>query len=305
MTAVVDRPYRATDHEAVRVLLAEGYRRRGRWLTWGLERWAQFRLGMECEREAGVPCREDDIRVWEAGHEVVGVVHPERRDEAWLEIHPDHGSLAPAMLDWARAHHAERVRAGTVRRGLATFAWQADQERATILAEHGFVLDGPVEVLRMRPLDRPVEPVAPPHGYRVRWLDQGDRDELDRMAAVTNLIFPHAELTGDVVAREYAMSVPRATIVAVADDGSFAAWCGVNLDRGVLCGWFEPVGTHPDHRRRGLARAVMSDGLRWFREQGAREAYVGTGAVAAANDLYEGLGLAVAERIDRWRPARP
>ena len=42
-------------------------------------------------------------------------------------------------------------------------------------------------------------------------------------------------------------------------------------------GQFEPVGTHPDHRRRGLASAVMAAGMDWMWARGLRQAFVGTG----------------------------
>src|ERR671936_569373 len=44
--------------------------------------------------------------------------------------------------------------------------------------------------------------------------------------------------------------------VAVAPDGSFAAFCLCWLYEENRAGNLEPVGTHSDHRRRGLARAV-------------------------------------------------
>jgi len=40
-------------------------------------------------------------------------------------------------------------------------------------------------------------------------------------------------------------------------------------------GEFEPVGTHPEYRRRGLARALNLFGLRRLREAGAEHAIVG------------------------------
>lgn len=45
-------------------------------------------------------------------------------------------------------------------------------------------------------------------------------------------------------------------------------------------GCSEPVGTHPAHQRRGLARAVVIDALTALRESGARTAQVGFGSEA-------------------------
>ena len=45
-------------------------------------------------------------------------------------------------------------------------------------------------------------------------------------------------------------------LVAVAPDGTFAAYVGIPYDEANRLGIFEPVCTHPDHLRRGLARAL-------------------------------------------------
>jgi len=51
-------------------------------------------------------------------------------------------------------------------------------------------------------------------------------------------------------------------IVAVAPDGKFAAFCTARIDPLSKIAELEPVGTHPDHRKRGLARAVICESLK-------------------------------------------
>jgi mycothiol synthase len=64
-----------------------------------------------------------------------------------------------------------------------------------------------------------------------------------------------------------------------------ARWAGCRI------GMFEPVGTHPAHRRRGLGKAVMVEGLWRLQALGAIVAYVGVGTGVAANRLYESVGF--------------
>lgn len=45
-------------------------------------------------------------------------------------------------------------------------------------------------------------------------------------------------------------------IVAVADDGEFAAFCTVWFDDVTRTAVFEPVGTHPNHQKRELGKAT-------------------------------------------------
>ncbi len=80
---------------------------------------------------------------------------------------------------------------------------------------------------------------------------------------------------------------------SLAEDGT-AARARVWFDDVNLVGLFEPVETHEDFRRLGLARAVMTEGLRRMREAGMKTARVEhdiTNAPAAA--LYESLGFTV------------
>jgi ribosomal protein S18 acetylase RimI-like enzyme len=59
--------------------------------------------------------------------------------------------------------------------------------------------------------------------------------------------------------------------------------------------------THPDHRRRGLARGVLSTLLAHAEHSGARRAYL---QVEAANlgaiDLYRRAGFSEAYRYSYW-----
>jgi ribosomal protein S18 acetylase RimI-like enzyme len=57
---------------------------------------------------------------------------------------------------------------------------------------------------------------------------------------------------------------------------------------------FEPVGTHPEHRRRGLGRALMLHGMHRARAAGARHATVaclGAPGHPRARGLYFGVGF--------------
>ena len=79
--------------------------------------------------------------------------------------------------------------------------------------------------------------------------------------------------------------------VVEAPDGSFAAYCLAWLDDENRVGELEPVGTHPDHRRRGLASAVCRFALHRLREEGAERAIVYSLAGSDATALYESIGM--------------
>jgi len=92
--------------------------------------------------------------------------------------------------------------------------------------------------------------------------------------------------------------------VVEAPDGRFAAFCLIWYDEANRCGELEPVGTHADFRRRGLARAACLSALHALREMGAESAVVAsveTPEGGGATALYRGLGFADMSRTVNYR----
>ena len=89
--------------------------------------------------------------------------------------------------------------------------------------------------------------------------------------------------------------------MAVAPDGSFAAYAGIPYDESTRHGIFEPVCTHPDHQRKGLARALMLERLRRLKALGAADVTVETGDMIPANRLYDSLSFTETEKGFVWR----
>ncbi len=73
--------------------------------------------------------------------------------------------------------------------------------------------------------------------------------------------------------------------MAVAADGAVAAFCTIWFDDVSRTAYFEPVATVPAHQRRGLGKAVMSEGLHRLQRMGCKVAFV-SGYSQAANRLY-------------------
>jgi ribosomal protein S18 acetylase RimI-like enzyme len=143
--------------------------------------------------------------------------------------------------------------------------------------------------------------VAP--GYTLRTTRPEDPAECQRMADLLNAAFGR-DFHNAAEYHDFCRLAPSfrqdLDLVAVAPDGSFAAYVGIPYDDVNRRGIFEPVCTHPDHRRLGLAQALMQEGLRRLKALGAVDATVDTGNVLPANQLYDSLGFTEAYRGYAW-----
>ena len=148
--------------------------------------------------------------------------------------------------------------------------------------------------------------VRVPDGYRIRSLSGAA--EIDARVEVHRAAFAPSKLTPEKYRRLVTMPHYRFEddLVVEAPDGSLAAFAMAWWDPVARIGEFEPVGTHPDHQRRGLGRALLSTGLRRYREKGARLVQVFSRAENAASEaLYEAAGFRRARfHLQFERPAR-
>jgi ribosomal protein S18 acetylase RimI-like enzyme len=93
----------------------------------------------------------------------------------------------------------------------------------------------------------------------------------------------------------------------VAWEGDRPAACVANVleprSEGGVSGLLEAIATHPDHRRRGLARAAIAYSLALLRDAGATSAYLGvdTDNANRALALYKSCGFRVATRSATYR----
>ncbi|MEX2314375.1 MAG: GNAT family N-acetyltransferase, partial [Thermomicrobiales bacterium] len=90
-------------------------------------------------------------------------------------------------------------------------------------------------------------------------------------------------------------------LVAEAPDGTIAAFCIVWLDAENAHGVIEPVGCRSAHRRRGLSKSVVFEGMRRIRDLGALTASVlSHPSEVSANRLYTSAGFVDAGVDVEW-----
>ena len=89
-------------------------------------------------------------------------------------------------------------------------------------------------------------------------------------------------------------------LVVVTDKGEIVSFCTVWYDDVTGTAYFEPVGTMPEHQRKGLARANMVEGLRRLRKLGCKRAFV-HGYSAAAIATYKSASFSEHDISEPWQ----
>ena len=166
-----------------------------------------------------------------------------------------------------------------------------DQITAAALARRGF---RPEETPESRLHARPLDGIAAPHlpdGYRVRGFEPGDLDarvEAHRSAFAPSRVVPESYLQ----VQRLPSYDPELDVVVEAPDGRIAAYCLAWLDEENRAGELEPVGTHAEFRRLGLASAACTEALRRLHARGAEVCIVGSRPDGPAEALYRSIGFA-------------
>ena len=204
-------------------------------------------------------------------------------------VHPQQRGRLADVLDWADTNEVT--------------ALEHDTSSVEALTARGYAVD---ESRWFDHMTRSLADLPEPRvhdGYVLRTVrgeeDLQARTESHRAAWEPSRVVPESYLQ---VMRAWPYR-PELDWVAVAADGTFAANCLCWLDEGSRIVELEPVGTHPDHRRRGLAAAVCLAAL-----QAAREAGADTGLVYPVNGLpaatlYESIGFRAISRHLTFRKA--
>jgi GNAT superfamily N-acetyltransferase len=216
-----------------------------------------------------------------------------------LFVHPAlHGTPAhEAVMDEYVAWAETRAREAGLKQLMPWWAMEYDAVLMRMLQARGFVtplVSGPPAPLFERTLDE-LPAVQLPGGFTVQGVSNPNEGRM--RAQVTHATFS-ANDDWENYAAAYAqfMGTPvyegERDLFVRSPDGRGASACTIWFDPVNAVGLFEPVGTHPDFRGKGLGKAVMAEALRRMKAAGMRRAIVGFDpSNAAALALYTAMGF--------------
>jgi mycothiol synthase len=283
---------REEDYWRIRAFLRDVFLRNGRReICWHVARWDYLRWpGVESWGDGPL---EEKVALWELQDgSIAAVLNAEGPGEAYMQVHPDFRSpvLEVEMLDAAERYLTSTDELG--QKQLGVWADSHDVLRQAALRQRGYTKSNQAEYQHRIAL---VKPVSFPHvaqGFIIRPL--GDMDELPARSWFSWRAFhpDESEENYKKLGWKWYLDIQRCPlyrrdldIVAVAPNGDLGSFCTVWYDDVTRSAYFEPVGTYGPYQRRGLATAVMTEGLRRVQHLGATIAFVG-GYSPEANALY-------------------
>ncbi len=194
-----------------------------------------------------------------------------------------------ALLDQAESQLRRRGQAA-----IEVSVWDGDRELLAALEPRGYKLSGTYGHELVRELAD--EPSAPrlPAGFSMGWLEPQLDDayvELHRASWSTK-----APSTYDRRLHASVTAMPdferELVPIIAAPYGTLAAYCIAWFDPRTQTVEIEPLGTHPDYRRLGLARAIVQEVLRRSAARNAKSVMVwGAHRNDVAIHLYESAGI--------------
>jgi mycothiol synthase len=215
------------------------------------------------------------------------------------------GSAAERRMLEHACQTTARLMTGSSEPFVCTDVFDCDTVRAGLLTGLGFEQFRIWDNVNERDLRAAVADPRPRPGFLLR---SARREDAQQLATVRNHCFEE-NWSGD----QYRSAVmdkpgydPAREIVAEAAGGQIAAFAVYWVDQRNKIGHFEPVGTHRDFQRRGLARAVLLHAMRQMVAQGLTLVTVNHSAEnLPALRLYESVGFRKRHQTLGFRRLRP
>jgi ribosomal protein S18 acetylase RimI-like enzyme len=245
------------------------------------------------------PAHIHNASLWFVDDVLAGFLWPSGNN-ADLLIHPAHRELVPVMLAWAEANLAATDDGSPP--FVTTSAITQDAVRVALLEDRGYTRTDDHLVFHTADLRWSIPAPDLPPGFTIRAF--AGESEIEARVEVHRSAFHPSRMTVEKHRRVMASPTYRQELdlMVIAPDGTPAAYCIVWVDVVNRFGIFEPVGTHQDYQRRGLAKAVLLHGQRLLQALGAEVAHVyAAGGNAASTALYPAAGFAVSDRNYHWK----
>ncbi|MCE7748203.1 MAG: GNAT family N-acetyltransferase [Candidatus Heimdallarchaeota archaeon] len=272
------------DFSRIKDFLQQTYVDDGDLINWTIERWNYAAFFIRDMFEFTIEKWSETIGIWENEEgEIVSLVLNEAvgRGETFFQINPSYKDSIPfeEMFDFAEKnlqteHEGYMILRPRIREG--------DRQLEEIARDKGYVKrEDAKETTSIITLDRDFSYPDLLEGYVIKSM--ADDDKVVKRTKAFARAFGNWGTKDEVQPSSY-LALQKAPdyrkdldIYIEAPDGEIVSFCLIWYDDKNKIGILEPVGTDPDHRRKGLAKATNYEAINRAKKLGAKKVYVGDG----------------------------
>lgn len=168
-------------------------------------------------------------------------------------------------------------------------------ERISFLKGQGFHQTQDTTIYMTRPLSEPIPEPELPQGFVIRPIK--GVEEAEAVASTHRAAFGTEYMTTEnrLAIMNTSEYDPSLDLLVIAPDETVAAYCTCSVNDQTKVGFTDPVATHPNYQRMGLARALLLTGMRLLKEREMKSAHLGTsGENVAMQKTARSVGFTVA-----------
>jgi hypothetical protein len=183
------------------------------------------------------------------------------------QVQYEYRYLESQMIDWAEKNWT----ADQGRIGIMAYDW--DTERQQLLAQRGYKNQGAIEDVRIYDLSKVYTDVSLPPGFRITSLAEFGHypERIDLENKIWGASLDETWFRGKSSAPSYSYDWD---LIVISPEEVMVAQSLVWLYPKIRSAEIDPLGTHPDFRKRGLSKALVLESFKRMREKGSRNAYI-------------------------------
>ena len=235
--------------------------------------------------------------VWKDGKKTIGLFISEyNRNDFFIVVHPDYYPQIEQIIRWVEDNWTEG------KDKIETYIFEYRKDFIRYFTAKGLVKDGHESNVRGYNLEKVELSYTLPKGFEIKtFAEYGDFDGKIELIknAFNKDVYPREKLESFLKTPGY---TPEMDLVVIAPNGDCAAYCTGWEDLvNDHAGYIEPMGTHSNYRRLGLAKALARECFQRLRKRGVIYAEIAAEAEPnISNFLYESLDPFVKYKAYRY-----
>lgn len=268
----------AEDFMKVRDFLCDTYTVRKSNFNWTIERWNYARFFVLNIHKVKPSDWDNRVGIWEDDNSnIIGVVHSEDGGDAFFELGSEYDrNLLNEMMDFAEENLSVIK---DTKKSLSLWISTEKPELEEIALERGYTKPNWTADTNYLNIETQDFSYKMPDGFKIQSMEFSN--ELEKRSQCFSRAFnsPSDKITTVEIYKRLQEAPdynPEFDIYALSSEGDICAFCLIWFDEKNKYAVLEPVGTDPDFRRKGLAKACIYEAIKRVKKLGAQRIFVGS-----------------------------